>query len=445
MSDTSQRLDDQRMQDFITDGYIVVKADFPDEFHREVYRQIDDLFNRDGNPGNDILEKAPALYEVADHPAVAGALTSILGPDYVLHPHRHCHRNEPSSVGQKFHQDSYAVDQNIRHHHCRWAMAFYYPQDVDKTAGPTAVLPATQYYVNQDQAHEQPETPLCGPAGTVTIVQYDLWHRAMPNQSDRNRYMVKFLFCRTAEPEQPCWNHQDAAWNAPRRSDHAVPPRALCRHQWMWHLGQSEATGRPDLPVSALLETLRHGAEADRLHAAYALGSAEESIAPVLIDILRREATGSLESNMTREHTHPCQFYTSFALGAMGEKAIPFLLESLYDLDWWIRAAAADVLGDMGPVAHETTPGLLGLFQDDSPWVRRNAVEAVGTIGISSPPVIQALTNRLSDTDHRVRLNAVYALGRMGAAAEAGLRRAENDQEDYVRLYAALALERLGK
>ena len=37
------------------------------------------------------------------------------------------------------HQDSYENDQNVRHHRTRWAMAFYYPQDVPRELGPTAV------------------------------------------------------------------------------------------------------------------------------------------------------------------------------------------------------------------------------------------------------------------------------------------------------------------
>ena len=89
---------------------------------------------------------------------------------------------------------------NVRHHRSRWAMAFYYPQDVTMEMGPTAILPASQYYDSAEQAHRRAELPLCGSSGTVTVVHYDLWHRAMANVSDRHRYMVKFLFTRMSEP-----------------------------------------------------------------------------------------------------------------------------------------------------------------------------------------------------------------------------------------------------
>ena len=84
-------------------------------------------------------------------------------------------------------------------------MGFYYPQDTTEDMGPTAVLPATQYYETHESAHAQQELALCGEAGTVTLVHYDLWHRAMPNQSDKKRHMLKFLFTRLDEPKAPSW------------------------------------------------------------------------------------------------------------------------------------------------------------------------------------------------------------------------------------------------
>src|SRR5207249_2625200 len=96
---------------------------------------------REGNVGNRILEQVPALQQVYDHPAVRGALTSVLGPDYLMHPHRHCHTNPPGSRGGRWHQD----DVNHRHHQIWRVLAMYYPQDVTAELGPTVILPGTQY------------------------------------------------------------------------------------------------------------------------------------------------------------------------------------------------------------------------------------------------------------------------------------------------------------
>ena len=139
-------LSDAEMQQFIVQGYIQVQADFSGDFHAEVCRQIDAVLEAEGNPGNNIAPRIPAIAQVFAHPAVHGALTSILGTGYLMHPHRYCHLNSPGSDGQTWHKDDYIFDQNIRYHRCRWVMAFYYPQDVTLDMGPTGVMPGRQWY-----------------------------------------------------------------------------------------------------------------------------------------------------------------------------------------------------------------------------------------------------------------------------------------------------------
>ena len=153
---------DTQIQDYLTHGYVVLRSGHPAAFHRRVLRQIETLYATEGNPGNDILPRVPDLYEILRDPAVDGALRSLLGADYLLHPHRHCHENPSGSGGQEMHQDSYENDHNVRHHRTRWAMAFYYPQDVPLEMGPTAILPASQYYESGAQAQQREELALCG-------------------------------------------------------------------------------------------------------------------------------------------------------------------------------------------------------------------------------------------------------------------------------------------
>ena len=77
---------------------------------------------------------------------LAGALQSLLGPGYIMNPHRHCHLNPPGGKGQSWHKDCYVFDHNLRHPRFRWVMAFYYPQDTTPDMGPTGVLPGQQWY-----------------------------------------------------------------------------------------------------------------------------------------------------------------------------------------------------------------------------------------------------------------------------------------------------------
>ena len=74
-------LEDKTMKSFITDGFVTVDADMPAGFHQSLYEQIDGVFESEGNPGNNILPRVPDIARILSHPRVAGALSSILGPD----------------------------------------------------------------------------------------------------------------------------------------------------------------------------------------------------------------------------------------------------------------------------------------------------------------------------------------------------------------------------
>ena len=440
-------LNDAQMQDFIVNGYLTVRADLPPAFHESVRAQAESIFTTEGNPGNDILARIPQLADLCAHPAVVGALTSILGPGYAMHPHRHCHLTPPRQPAQRQHQDSYEDDQNVRHHRTRWAMAFYYPQDVPAQMGPTSVLPASQYFTSRAQAESREEILLCGDAGTVTFVHYDLWHRATTNRADRNRFMIKFLFCRMQEPTAPSWNCQDAQWRTPA-ADNAAP--TLWQSVWDWYTAaeqpgdvqaqanRTDRSSRPDLSESS---------EAECLEEVYRLSANGESGTAALMAALAEEADTSLSRNMAAQHTNPSQLYAAYGLSAQGAAAVPGLVDALRAERWPLRAAAADILGDIGLPARAAVPYLLDCLEDESEWVRRNATEALGVIAASeaSPRLARRLTN---DECSFVRHNAALSLAKIGSEADAvspALEAALGDGNQYVRGNARLALARLEK
>ena len=131
-------LSDQQMKSFIQDGYIKLAPNYPPELHEKIYREIEQMLSKNGNLGNNILPLIPDIQKIFDHPLVRGALTGVLGVNYVMHSHRFCHFNVPGSVGQDFHKDSYEGDISANNHRCRWAMAFYYPQHTPKKIGRSA-------------------------------------------------------------------------------------------------------------------------------------------------------------------------------------------------------------------------------------------------------------------------------------------------------------------
>ena len=447
-------LNDRAMRQFITNGYIQIRADFPPSLHRDIYQQIETLLAKEGNPGNNILPRIPALRKIFSHPAIHGALQSILGPGYIMHPHRYCHLNPPGGTGQTWHKDDYIFDQNVRHHRCRWVMAFYYPQDVREDMGPTGILPGTQFHneISSDDPAQSAEKalPLCGEAGTVNIVNFDSWHRATANTSDEKRYMLKFQFLRMQEPHEPSWNQENPTWR-PLEDDRN--PR-LSRAVWNWLSGQA---GRGAQPISGngssaqLAAALCSPEEQPRLEAAYALSDLGEKVVPTLIESLRRESALRSEQNLDQtpanvQGGNPADLSGAHALAAVGAPAVPELIEISRDSSAWVRASAADILGNIGPPARSAATALAQSLQDENIWVRRNAAEALGCLGSEAAAAVPALRGALRDPSQWVRLNAALSLAKIGppaaTAVAALLRTLEEDENRYTRFFATLALQK---
>ena len=438
MLDNAYLLSDQEIRYFIVNGYIKVKTDLPASFHQTVLEQTETVFAKEGNPGNNLLPRIPEIRKIFDSKTVRGALTSLLGEDYYLQPHRHCHYNSPKSEGQNLHQDGGA----IWSHHTRRLLVFYYPQDTPDELGPTGIVPGSHYYNTPAGGEISEELPLCGEAGTIAIANYDLWHRARPNLSDKKRYMMKFLSARMSEPKSPSWNSEQTEWsddyggrqNGPIHEKH----QRMFKHLWDWHYGKASADVAKIPPTSGestseLIEALGSDSESLGLNAAYRLGGLGSSAVPPLIEKLGHE------SETIRRNA-------CYALSALGTLAVDGLIRALEDREWQVRDRAAETLGDIGLPAQGALPGLIDALSDGSEQVRYHAAEALGIVGQSESTAVSALTWALSDKEEKVRGNATFALARIGPYAKDavdGLGAVLYDENRYVRGDAAHALHRI--
>jgi len=446
MTDPKHLLDDAQMQRFIRDGYIQVKADFAQPVHQQVYDALEEVFEKEGNVGNNILPRIPQIKQVFDHPAVAGALTSLLGPGYIMNPHRHCHLNPPGGKGQTWHKDCYVFDHNTRHPCFHWILALYYPQDTTEDMGPTGILPGVHNWehISHPDASQTTEDALalCGKAGTVTLLHFDAWHRAIANTSANKRYMLKFQFARMEWPPQPTWQHERDDWQL------AQPASPTERHVWKWLCGRTGSNAASE-PTGTTLSDLDTGSESTRLDAAYALGAPDNL--PVLLDRLRREAQEVEDriEDKTPDNAHgtnPTALRAAQAIEAIGPDCTPLLLNALGDAHWPVRASLCDVIGLWGPAAGDAVPSLTTLLDDKHWWVRRNAVEALGRIGHASGPALPDIVSTLGDEDRRVRRAGTLAVAQLAqrgtstSDAVPGLVAVLSDEDRYNRFYAYLAL-----
>ena len=367
------RLSDEQMKGFIRDGYIAVKTGLPAEAHQDIWDKTETLFETEGNPGNNLMARIPEVRKIFDDPTVDGALAGVLGDNYFMHPHRHCHINRAGQPAQGWHKDSYWGFMKVRHHRPWWAMIFYYPQDVTLENGPSSVVPGSQYYEDATLGAEEPGVPVLGEAGTVMLIQYDVWHRAAANASSKNRYMLKFQFVRTAPPIPSV--HPTTPWRRPEHfeptNDHDVVWGAM----WDWTHGTRSRLCLAAEEVGALVDGLKAEESSERASAADRLGT----------------------------------------LGSAAAEAVSHLSEALTDVHEPVRINAAYALSAIGP---DAVPSLEAVFAENSELATRYAAMACAGLGSAGVPLLIDAIDRpeASNRDH-----VAHALGEIGPDAQASI------------------------
>ena len=90
--------------------------------------------------------------------------------------------------------------------------------------------------------------------------------------TDKKRFMMKFMFARIEEPQEPSWDSNDSEWVA--EDDSGL--NGLWGHMWRWYSGAANngspsANGNGSIPE--LIANIKVDDEATCLASAYQLGS----------------------------------------------------------------------------------------------------------------------------------------------------------------------------
>ncbi|OME81447.1 phytanoyl-CoA dioxygenase [Paenibacillus sp. FSL A5-0031] len=440
MNQSPLLLTDEQMQKFITEGFLILKTDFPESFHQAMTAELGKVYDEEGNPGNNLLPRIREIQQAFDSPVITGALTSVLGPNYMLHAHRHGHFNAQPVAGG-WHKDSYWGYSRMRNHHPWWAMIMYFPQNTPIELGPTSVVPGTQNYESRTFASDevQGEAFASGEAGTFALIHYDIWHRSTPNVLGNARYMLKFEFMRTAVPTKPSWNNLISEWKEP--ADLALP---IANHEDMWEetwnwmsgkLGSLANTAEAnEEKLAALATALEDSFEPNALNAAYELAKYGAPGVKVLLAGLHHER---LDVSRT----------STYGLSIAGSDAVSGLIDALDSDRSETVQHAIFALGELRSYAESALPKLVELLSHSDATVRIAVVEALGILSNSSEIAVKGLITALSDEDVQVRFTAGLSLSRMGAAAAAAvpaLAAVLDDENRYVRAHALEALRYIG-
>ena len=439
-------LADEQVRRFITDGFLILSPDVPELVHQRIDERLLWMVHNENNPGNNVLPMVPEMYDVLNCSVVHGALASILGWDYALHPHRFVHNNEPGKIDESgvakvgagsasfvgWHQDDHSPLSRPRHHYPRYAMILYYPQDTPVERGPTQLIPATHFSSTHSNEDKMRGLQAAGPAGTCVLAHFDIVHGGSLNTSDRTRNMAKFVFARCSEPVSPSWDNRVSEWISPAEHLSPVENDTVWRHQWEWLSGR-----KPTLAPTNLLEPGELSAVIDQydsrhlqrnIDAANQLGCSDSleainALLSLLVDEepLRQAAIYSLANigaaavKPLSSHLEsiaeelelagePCGWNEgavvmedfAYALAAIGGLAVPELVSLLQSSNEWVRINAVFALGEMGAQASAAIPSLIKLLHDESHSVVRTALDAIGQIRVGSSAALPEIKRLLA-------------------------------------------------
>ena len=481
-------LTDEQVRTFLANGFLQLQPQLPGDYHASMFDRCVGIIgdDNDENPGNNLLPVVPELQLLFDDPVVSGALTSVLGDGYMMHPHRVLHDNPSGSDAQVWHHDSYwGYKRKVHNHHPWWVMIMYYPQDIYERIGPTGIIPGSQYIAQRLEQIDQLGSHAEGPAGTCVMIHYDIWHRKMKNFTPLKRFMVKFEFMRMQRPSGVTWENDAEAWQDPqRRPGYTMTP--AWRSTWHWlagrpppvasgaayglagliaTLGDGDAHRRAaaaaeiaklgsggKAAIGDLVALLGDDSEVVGLNAAYGLAAMGDVALDALLGALVRDDGENVDDARCfidegqKSELEMVARNAAHGIVALGVSAVPVLVQLTRDAGPRVRKYACFALGELDTDAEEVIEALIGCCQDPDPAVRLNAVEALG-LKKGTADAARALGQALSDADDEVRFNASLSLARLGPAAEPALDdliAALRDGNRYTMGYAVEAIERIG-
>ncbi|MEM7364713.1 MAG: phytanoyl-CoA dioxygenase family protein [Pseudomonadota bacterium] len=437
------RLTDDQIRQFICNGVLVLDSQVALATHERIFEKIEWNNDHEFNMGNNVLPRIPELQTVLDSPVVSGALASVLGDEYVLHPHRFMHASQPlapeereldlsgsengPAMGQRssgssyWHQDSQSPLSRARYHVPRLAMILYFPQDTPVARGPTRVIPGTHLQARLEESnYAHAFVPDQIKAGTCLLIAFDIGHAGLSNMTDMSRYMFKFVFMRTRNPTAPSWIGGEDTWQTPRDRRGPYDHESAWRYIWDWMRAASEPTreGASD-DIGSKIGLFNAHEQGRRLDAIYDVAAVGEPAIPQVVASLLQHAGRNREFSLRYRKDEQGRFVPegdpnerrwnegafalqdeAYCLGAMGPVAIDALVALTTHEDAWICINAAFALGEIGKAAARAIPSLTALLDHERHQVVRAALDAIACIGCNVDLALPAI-RRILTTDNQ--------------------------------------------
>src|SRR5579859_219174 len=220
--DCPPTLNDTQVLEFCKNGFLMLPGVVRAEINQ---RTLDYLEAHPTGEPTDILLEDWFLQNVIVEPRVAGAVRSLLGPNFGLPTLMSNHRVQCPQPAQQWHRDG----RSQMGPSLNYLQVFYYPQECPLESGPTELLPGSHQIFNQAKymAHFgqiRGTYKAAAPAGSVFLTVYSIWHRRSASTGTELRNLLKFNYWRTTPPARD-WL-EDPAFD-PRLVDYRLDGPAL--------------------------------------------------------------------------------------------------------------------------------------------------------------------------------------------------------------------------
>ena len=253
--DCKPTLTDTQVIDFCRDGFLMLEGVIPEDINRQARGFLDDHHAQGGaRQMGSLMKEDWFVDKVIRNPDAAGAVRSLLGPNYREPEWLTWFRGEePESAGQ-WHIDGCS----------KWGPAvrtikwYYIPSEATEDTGPTSFVSGSHLAFNQVRfmAHFDAfrgTYKATGPAGSIYITHYSIWHRRAKCNSRDIRYMLTSSMNRTAQPTRD-WVREDVDLRGiefgrlePRFGEQFRAHQDGA-HMYLWLCGKEDRFSRPSGP-----------------------------------------------------------------------------------------------------------------------------------------------------------------------------------------------------
>ena len=423
-------LRDDQIRQFITNGFLIINCEDQKTLHKVIKDKLEYLYNTESWLGNNIMARIPELWSIIRSNVVKSAVASILGPEYVLHPHRAVHTSEPindntitysaqkdapqmgrgSQAGSAWHQDAHSPLARARHHFPKYLIGFYFPHDTPPEMGPTRIYAGSQFY-SKPLVPPKTFSLLSFKSGSFVLAHFDIVHAAFPNQTDQTRFMIKFVFARTKKQIAPTWNHIDENWHTPKNLCSQYNLESAWKASWFWLQGKETSS-----KSLGSIKDLNSKDQCRRLNAIYRaahrnnisrltekieqLAGKEFHMRKLSKNEKGKNIPKDLQDGWERRWNERAVLFedSAYALGTIGIEAVPELITYLSHDDTWVVLNMIFALGEIGTEAESAKPKLVSFLNSSQQVIVRQTLDTLSSIGgnldLALKPIEKIFTNK---------------------------------------------------